>query len=156
GTIGLTPGLHAIDVEYRQGGGGASMYLDWNLPGDTPGATNPPPTGFNLIPSTAFSATLDNIVQSGTGSLTLANANTYSGTTTVSAGQLIVAHDDALGPAGQTAPIGPVTVQSGGTLGFAGGITFTTLKLITINGAGANGIGALANIGGDNILADVI
>ena len=47
GIADLTPGLHAIDVEYYQGGGGATMDLQW----DPTGGTN-----FVDIPNSAFSS----------------------------------------------------------------------------------------------------
>ena len=47
GLVDLTPGLHAIDVEYYQGGGGATMDVQW----DPTGGTN-----FVDIPNSAFSS----------------------------------------------------------------------------------------------------
>ena len=46
GIADLTPGLHTIDVEYYQGGGGATMDVQW----DPTGGTN-----FVDIPNSAFS-----------------------------------------------------------------------------------------------------
>ena len=48
GLVDLTPGLHAIDIEYYQGGGGATMDAKW----DPTGGTN-----FVDIPNSAFSST---------------------------------------------------------------------------------------------------
>ena len=45
GLVDLTPGVHAIDVEYYQGGGGASLDVQW----DPTGGTN-----FVDIPNSAF------------------------------------------------------------------------------------------------------
>ena len=47
GLADLTPGLHTIDVEYYQGGGGATMDVQW----DPTGGTN-----FVDIPNSAFSS----------------------------------------------------------------------------------------------------
>ena len=43
----LTPGLHAIDVEYYQGGGGATMDAQWDPTGGS---------SFVDIPNSAFSS----------------------------------------------------------------------------------------------------
>ena len=62
GIVDLTPGEHTIDVEYYQGGGGATMDLQW----DPTGGTN-----FVDIPNSAFSYTLavNGLTMTGAGTL---------------------------------------------------------------------------------------
>ena len=92
GLATLTPGLHTIDIEYYQGGGGASMDAQW----DPTGGTN-----FVDIPNTAFFiyTPVNTVTKNGTGTLTLSNTNTYIGLTSVSAGTLIATANGAMGPA---------------------------------------------------------
>ncbi len=92
GLANLTPGLHTIDVEYYQGGGGASMDVQW----DPTGGTN-----FVDIPNSAFSSiqAVNGVAMTGTGTLTLSHTNTYSGSTTINAGTLVVTANGAMGPA---------------------------------------------------------
>ena len=141
GIANLTPGLHTIDVEYYQGGGGATMDLQW----DPTGGTN-----FVDIPNSAFSSTqaVNGLNMTGSGSLTLTKANTYSGSTTIDAGTLIVTANGAMGPATATG----IVVNTGGALAFAGGVSYTRAEPITISGSGPAGNGAIENISGTNAL----
>ncbi len=82
--------------------------------------------------------------KAGTGTLTLSGTNDYTGSTTVSAGSLIVGSDTALG----TNAAG-TTVADGATLILADGITVAD-EAVTINGAGESFGGALrVEAGGD-------
>ena len=139
GLVDLTPGLHAIDVEYYQGGGAAVMDAQW----DPTGGSN-----FVDIPNSAFSAVgpANGVIKTGSGTLTLSRANTYSGSTTIDAGTLIVAANGAMGPATATG----IAVNAGGALAFTGGLRYTTAEPITISGTGPAGNGAIENIGGSN------
>ncbi|MDY0170251.1 MAG: autotransporter-associated beta strand repeat-containing protein [Thermoguttaceae bacterium] len=91
-------------------------------------------------------------VISGTGGLTkigsgaqmLTGANTYEGTTTVSAGVLRIENNAALGTTA-----GSTTVASGASLQFSGGITVTGESL-TLAGEGAGSSGALRNLSHNN------
>lgn len=85
----------------------------------------------------------------GTGKTVLAGANTYTGATQISSGEVEAAHSTALG-SGTAA----TTVLSNGTLRLAGNISLT--KPITVIGQGANGIGALVNTSGVNELNQVV
>ncbi len=66
GLVDLTPGLHAIDVEYYQGGGAATLDVQW----DPTGGTN-----FVDIPNSAFSTieAVNDLKMTGSGTLTLLN-----------------------------------------------------------------------------------
>jgi autotransporter-associated beta strand protein len=125
--------MHAIDVEYYQGYGGASMDLQW----DPTGGNN-----FADIPYSAFSTSANDVFKTGSGTLTLANTDTYLGPTTVDAGKLVVnGHllnsTVAVNAGGMLAGNGQVpaaTVQSGGVIApgnspVTGGITAGGLSL---------------------------
>jgi autotransporter-associated beta strand protein len=143
GLANLTPGPHAIDVEYYQGGGGASMDLQW----DTTGGTN-----FVDIPNSAFFEPANDVVQMGSGTLTLTKTNTYSGSTTVAAGTLIVTANGAMGPATAAG----IVIDNGGAVAFTGGLSYSTKEPITISGSGPAGNGAIENISGTNTFASPI
>src|SRR5262249_34674569 len=88
GTITLTAGLHAIDVEFYQGGGGASIVLKWA----------PTNTGnYVVIPSSVLGAVANNLTKVGAGTVTVSGNSTYAGLTTVSQGTLVAAANNALG-----------------------------------------------------------
>jgi autotransporter-associated beta strand protein len=93
------------------------------------------------------------LTKQGTGTLTLSGANSYTGTTTVSAGTLTVANNTALGTTA-----GGTTVASGGTLAINGGIT--SAEEIKLAGGTVTGLGnatlsgsVTADTGGGTILA---
>ena len=125
GLVDLTPGLHAIDVEYYQGGGGASLDVQW----DPTGGTN-----FVDIPNSAFSEPVNSLTKTGTGMLTLSNSDTFVGPTTVSGGSL-----DVTG----TLSASSVTVNSGGQLdgtGTVGAIAASSGGTVEPGVAGTTGI----------------
>ena len=139
GLVSLTPGLHTIDVEYYQGGGGAYMDAQW----DPTGGSN-----FVDIPNSAFAAAFatNNLTMAGSSTLTLANTNTYTGTTTVDSGTLLVTANGAMGPATAAGAI----VESGADLAFSGNVNYTTATPVTLNGSGIAGTGAIDNLSGSN------
>ena len=138
----LTPGLHTIDVEYYQGGGGASMDVQW----DPTGGNN-----FVDIPNSAFSSTqaVNGLKMTGSGTLTLTKTNTYSGQPRSTPAPWSSTANGAMGPATATG----IVVNAGGALAFAGGVNYTTAEPITISGSGPAGNGAIENISGTNTFA---
>ncbi|MFN5463370.1 MAG: beta strand repeat-containing protein, partial [Bacteroidota bacterium] len=83
------------------------------------------------------------LTKDGTGTLTLSNANTYSGATAVNAGVVNIQNGSALGSSSQT------TIADGASLQLQGGIAVGSLVL-RLNGAGVSSLGALRNISGNN------
>jgi len=86
------------------------------------------------------------LVYSGTGTLTLSGANTYTGATTISSGTISIQNAGALGTASNTAN---TTVVSGAVLQIANNITTTNGGTLVLNGTGT-GSGAFQSIGGNN------
>ena len=84
------------------------------------------------------------LTTSGTGSVTLAGANTYTGATNINAGVVNIQNNTALGTAA-----GGTTVASGAALQVQGGITVTG-EALNLNGTGVANDGALRNISGAN------
>lgn len=119
----------------------------------------------NLAASVDGSLTISGIIsesggaktlsKSGAGTLTLSNANTYSGTTTISAGTIAISSNNALGATGTG---NTTTIASDGTansarLSISGGIT--SAENITLTGISETGIyrPAIANASGTNTLS---
>lgn len=90
------------------------------------------------------------VVKQGANTLTLTGANTYTGTTTVSAGVLNIQHATALG----TTAAG-TSVTSGAALQLEGGIAIGA-EALTLNGTGVSSNGALRNISGNNSWAGAV
>jgi autotransporter-associated beta strand protein len=95
------------------------------------------------------------LTKEGTGTMTLTNANTYAGVTTVKAGALNIRNASALGTTA-----GNTVVQSGGTLQLQGS-NMTISENINIAGVGAGGtsVGALRNVltgGGSNTVSGLV
>ena len=103
------------------------------------------------IPNSAFSSiqAVNGLSMTGTGTLTLSKTNTYSGSTTIDAGTLVVTANGAMGPATAAG----IVVNTGGALAFTGGLDYTTAEPITISGSGPAGNGAIENISGTNTFA---
>ncbi len=114
-------------------------------------------TGVGKAQSVISGAT--NVTKSGTGVFTLSQANSYTGTTNVTAGMLIVSNNAGLGTA-----TGGTNVSSGATLALSGGVTISN-ETITLDGTGTtidtdgdgtpevvSPIGALVNLDGNNVI----
>jgi autotransporter-associated beta strand protein len=96
--------------------------------------------------SSIIGTTSGGVTKTGTGTWTLSGANTYTGTTTVSAGILNIQNSTALGTTA-----GNTTVSSGATLQIQNNITVGAAEALTIRGTGASGAtGALENVSGTN------
>jgi|GEM_PF-6665205 len=94
-----------------------------------------------------------NIIKAGNAALTLSGSNTYRGTTTVSAGTLVAAHNNAL-----SANSGGVTVNNtaGATLRINGGITLNAASNVTLGGTNATiDVGTLNNTGTAGLLGSL-
>jgi fibronectin-binding autotransporter adhesin len=100
----------------------------------------------NTAISGAIATGSGTLTKDGAGTLTLSGANTYTGATTVGAGNLVVASAGALGTSANT---GTITVASGASLQLSGGVTPTTAGSLVLNSNGG-GAGALRNNSGNN------
>ena len=104
-----------IRVEYMQGTGGGSCVLSWTPPGGSSA----------IIPNANLStyAGVGGLVKTGTNTLALTGANTYAGSTTISAGTL------ALGSAG--------SINNSALISLAAGATFdvSTISSYTLSGS---------------------
>ncbi len=102
------------------------------------------------LSGTLSQTTASTLTAAGGGTIVLAGNNSYTGATTVNNGTtLAVASNNALG----TNAAG-TTVQSGATLGFQGGVNYTTAESVTVSGTGVGGRnGAIDNLSGNNTFA---
>ncbi len=121
GMADLTPGMHTIDVEYYQGGAGASLDVQW----DPTGGTN-----FVDIPNSAFFEPTNSLIQTGTGTTTLQAALGNIGRVAVQQGTLSLQGGGALDST--------YLVLAGATLTFGDdNVTTTSIALPSDFGAGA-------------------
>jgi autotransporter-associated beta strand protein len=90
------------------------------------------------------------VTKNDAGTWTLSGNNTYTGTTTVSAGALNIQHANALG-----ATSGSTTVSSGAALQLQGGISIGA-EALSLTGTGVSTTGALRNISGSNTYGGAI
>ena len=120
GTRTLTGGFHTIEVMFYEGGGGASMVVEW----DPAGAV-----GREVIPASVLLRASNNLSKLGSGTLTLGGNSSYAGITTIQQGMLVAASANALGNTS-----GNTVIASGATLGLSGGITLAA-EPITVSAA---------------------
>ncbi|MFZ5495867.1 MAG: autotransporter-associated beta strand repeat-containing protein [Verrucomicrobiota bacterium] len=90
------------------------------------------------------------LTKSGTGTLVLSGANTYTGATSVNAGVLNIRHSQALG-----STAAGTTVTTGEQLQLQGGISVGA-EALSITGTGVGSTGALRNIADSNSYAGLI
>ena len=114
--------------------------------------------GQSVTLGSALSSPGGTLTKLGTGTLTLAAANTYSGATTVSAGTLAVTHADGLGTSAAD-----TTVASGATLDLQGvsvgnesiilngGTLAASSGISSLGGTVAMGANATVNVGGTSL-----
>ncbi|MDI1249894.1 MAG: autotransporter-associated beta strand repeat-containing protein [Lacunisphaera sp.] len=103
----------------------------------------------NTTLSGVVAATVGTLGKNGDGTLTLANANLYTGATTLNAGTTAITNGAALGTTGAG-----TTVGSGATLALSGGITVA--ENLTTFGQGVGSLGAVRNTAGNNTLSGTI
>jgi len=115
-------------VTFDDSTGGNSPYLVTNAVTVSPASVTVNTTNSYTIAGSAIAGTAS-LTKSGAGTLTLTNANTYSGGTTLAGGTLYVANNNALGT-------GPVTNKGAYTLNLNDGISVTGLTYYP-NAAGA-------------------
>ncbi len=89
------------------------------------------------------------LTKNGTGTVSIATNNTYTGATAITNGTLNIQHANALG--GTTSG---TTISSGATLEIQGGIT--TPEGITASGTGFGGNGAIRNVSGTNTISSAL
>jgi autotransporter-associated beta strand protein len=90
------------------------------------------------------------LTKNGTGTVTLSGNNTYTGATTINAGNLTISNNTALGTTAQG-----TTVASGAALQLQGNITVGA-EALSLNGTGVSATGALRNISGSNTYGGAI
>lgn len=101
-------------------------------------------SGTNTINVAGTSLTFADVVTGqgftkiGAGSLILNGPNDYTGTTTVSAGRVLVGNADGLG-----SPVGGTTVAANGILQLVGGISTNAGENVSLSGGGVDFFGAL-------------
>jgi autotransporter-associated beta strand protein len=103
----------------------------------------------NITVSGAIGIGTAGLTKDGTGTLSLSNANTYSGPTAVNAGIINLQNGAALGTSSQT------TIADAATLELQGDIAVGSLAL-RLNGAGVSSLGVLRSISGNNSWAGTI
>jgi len=126
--VEATTGQLTIDAAGSLINGTYYAPVDLNLQGAGTGL-------WNAIVSDAVGGTALNVLKRGSGVWTLGGQDTYSGTTTVSGGTLLVE--------GQIGGAGNVTVQAGGTLGGSGSIYGAVTVAAGGSLAPGDGLGAL-------------
>lgn len=127
-------GTFRIRLATREGGGGAGMQMQYDP--DLGGAAAPiaVPSSWFIVAMTSNNA----LVKNGTGTLTLASANTYNAGTNLVGGTILVTNLSGSGTG-----TGAVAVGAGSVLGGTGFITGT----ITVAGAGTVDPGLTATTG---------
>lgn len=94
----------------------------------------------DIIQTGAMGTNSAGITYSGTGTLTLNQANLYTGPTSISSGKIVLGSTTALGTSSA------ITVSSGAVLDL-NGFTLSTARPLTLNGTGISSGGALINSG---------
>jgi autotransporter-associated beta strand protein len=101
----LTPGTYTLVYAHREGAGGEAVTGRIQGPGLTGITTG---TSLPIVNPSLFDDSQNHLVKLGTGTTTLAAANSYSGVTLVQEGTLIAAANNALGNVNPITAIVPV------------------------------------------------
>ena len=133
----ITSTTGALNVALNAGAGGINNLRNVNTNG---GALTFNSSGAATQAAGSVISGSGTLVKQNSGILTLTGANTYTGTTTVSAGTLIASSATALGTTA-----GGVVVTSGATLNING--VAVGAEALTLNGTGDGGNGALTGTG---------
>ena len=143
GTVTTGTGTLTLGGNVTSTGGAANATISGNLAlgGNRTFTTTNAADGLTV---SAVISGVNTLTKAGAGTLTLSGANTYTGTTTISAGTLVAASNTALG----TTAAG-TAVASGATLALPGGITVGA-ETLSLNGSGVGTNGALRNLSGNN------
>lgn len=89
--------------------------------------------------------------KAGSGSLYLTAANTYTGSTVINGGKVIVSANAALGSS-----VSGTSVSASGALAFAGSVDYVAPEPLTVTGAGPDGLGVIQSLSGTNSFAGPI
>lgn len=153
-TVSTGAGILTLGGDVTTNSDSATSVISGNL--DLGGATRSFMVANNAQLDPDFSIAADisgagaGLVKAGANSqLLLSGDNSYDGTTTIAAGAVEIASDNALG----SASAGTV-VDSGFSLALLGGITVP--EPITMSGGGFGGLGAIINGNGDNTMTGAV
>jgi len=125
---------------------GISGNLDLGAASRTFNVANSAGTEIDLTISAIVSGTAVGLTKDGAGRLLLGAANTYEGTTTVTAGALRITNNNALGTTGNNTEVSAFAALE---LDGSGG-DLTISESLVLNGSGIYVGGALRNIAGNN------
>ena len=99
--------------------------------------------GGTAVQMGVFAGTGGALTKNDAGTLTLSQANTYSGVTTIAVGTLAITHDNALGTNVGGPGVDDTVVASGATLEVIAATALNSAEDISIAGAGVGGAGAI-------------
>ena len=145
GTITVSGSVTNNNVTFASGSG--EIILSGGTLNFPPSATITVNNSSNTI-SSVLAGAGTSLTKAGTGTLTLAGANSYAGVTTVSVGTLTATNASALGATSSN-----TVVSSGATLRIAGGVSIA--EPISIAGNGVGGNGAISSAGNNTLTAAV-
>ncbi len=139
----------SFTIQNTQGSGNQTMSLA--LGNATANVISIDGTG-NILISSIISGSNRNLTlnASGSGSLVLSGANTYSGTTVLNSGVMNIRNATALG-----STAAGTSVAAGAAIQIQGGISVGA-EALTLNGMGVSNLGALRNISGANSFGGLV